>query len=277
MAAATTTATKPAAPSKTEAAYNADPTFNGVTLTFGEIEALWIKANPTQAAWAPLMAGIAEAESGGRTGALNDAGTTTGSSADYSVGLWQINYLGSLLSGRTAEYGSPGYLQQNPLAQAQAAGALLGNGAGIRNWEGDPVGQYFMSSGTAPTLASVLSVVNQKGYDTTDAANPPNLTAVELTSWTSDASGEAGALGQSIAGASELGGVLNAVGGVTSTISGLSKIESDLTNKQWWIRVGEFAGGVALVVGGIAILITTSKTGQEIKADAPDLALAAAA
>jgi hypothetical protein len=277
MAASTTTGTKPATPSKTEVAYNADPAFNGVTLTFGEIEALWIKANPTQAAWAPLMAGIAEAESGGRTGALNDAGTTTGSSADYSVGLWQINYLGSLLSGRTAEYGSPGYLQQNPLAQAQAAGALLGNGAGIRNWEGDPVGQYFMSSGTAPTLASVLSVVNQKGYDTTDAANPPNLTAVELTSWTSDASGEAGALGQSIAGASELGGVLNAAGGVTSTISGLSKIESDLTNKQWWIRVGEFAGGVALVVGGIAILITTSKTGQEIKADAPDLALAAAA
>lgn len=267
----TTTATT-TAPSKTEAAYNADPTYQGQTLTFGEIEALWIKANPTQAAWAPLMAGIAEAESGGRTGALNDAGTTTGASADYSVGLWQINYLGSLLTGRTQEYGSPGYLQQNPLAQAQAAGALLGNGAGISNWEGDPVGQYFMNSSSAPSVSQVLAVVSQKGYDQTQAFDPSTVTSAQLTSITNPIGEGAGIIGQTIEGGDKAIGDAAAkalgLGGATSALNSVDGLIGWISTPDNWKRAGVFVGGIALVVGGIILFVATSKTGQTAVSDA---------
>jgi hypothetical protein len=276
VATATKTTTAPAASIKNVAAYNANPSYNGATLTFGQIEALWIKANPTQALWAPLMAGIALAESGGRTGALNDAGTTTGASADYSVGLWQINYLGSMLQGRTAEYGSPGYLQQNPLAQAQAAGALLGNGAGISNWEGDPVGQYFMSSSTPPSVTQVTSVLSQQGRDTTDAFDPSTVSQAQLTGFINSIpvvgsiAGGIAALAPGDIGSTAIGVTPSA--GITSWTQGLEDIEGWLINPSNWDRIGQVIGGGILVIVGLAILVSGSKAGQEIESAAPLLA-----
>jgi hypothetical protein len=89
------------------------------------------------------MAAVAIVESGGNTGALNDDPGT----GDYSVGLWQINYYGDLLQPRTAEFGSPANLQADPNAQAAAAISLLGNGAGITNWEGDAAGKQALNNG----------------------------------------------------------------------------------------------------------------------------------
>ena len=115
------------------------------TLTFGQIEDLWI-ANGGSPGWAPLAAGIAMAESGGRTDALNtDAGT-----GDYSVGLWQINYFGSLLGPRTASYGSPATLRADPNAQARAAVNLSGNGANWGPWRTDRAWQAWTSAGSPP-------------------------------------------------------------------------------------------------------------------------------
>jgi hypothetical protein len=55
---------------------------------------------------------------------------------DYSVGLFQINYYGNLLPGRTKEYGSPQLLQSSPQAQANAAYQLAGGNelVGLQNW-----------------------------------------------------------------------------------------------------------------------------------------------
>ena len=134
------------------------------TLTFNQIEAIWI-ANGGSVQWAPTMAAIALAESGGRTTALNNNPST----GDYSVGLWQINYFQGLLGPRTAEYGSPAALQGNANLQAQAAIKLLGNnGAGISNWKGDPIGNY-VQSGQPLSLANAVSLLNQKGIGTNTA------------------------------------------------------------------------------------------------------------
>jgi hypothetical protein len=110
-------------------------------LTFSQLEQLWV-ANGGSQTWAPTMAAVALVESGGNTGVINDDPNT----GDYSVGLWQINYYGDLYNGRAQEFGTPANLQADPNAQARAAVSLLGNGAGITNWEGDPVGKYVIGN-----------------------------------------------------------------------------------------------------------------------------------
>jgi len=121
-------------------------------LTFGQIEDLWI-ANGGSPGWAPLAAGIAMAESGGDPGALNNNSST----GDYSVGLWQINYFGSLLAPRTASYGSPSTLQADPNAQARAAVALSNNGANWGPWRTDRAWQAWTSAGS-PSMPNSTTV-----------------------------------------------------------------------------------------------------------------------
>lgn len=103
-------------------------------LSYKTIEDLWIKAggDPKKA---PVMAAIAIAESGGRTTALNDT------PPDYSVGLWQINYYGSMRAGRTREFGSPSALMASPAAQARAAVAIERQ-QGLTAWSTYSSGAY---------------------------------------------------------------------------------------------------------------------------------------
>jgi hypothetical protein len=147
------------------------------TLTFGQIETLWVQ-NGGSPAWAPLMAGIAMAESSGSTTALNNDPAT----GDYSVGLWQINYFGSLLAPRTAEYGSPGDLLNDPNAQASAAVKLFGNGAGASNWQGDAAYQAWADAGkpTTPTSTTVQQWLAAAGISTGGTA--ASLSALDNTS-----------------------------------------------------------------------------------------------
>src|SRR6478609_6555680 len=64
---------------------------------------------------------IALAESGGRTGALNDHG-------EYSVGLWQINVRAD--SARASTWGN----LNDPRANARAAYAISRHGLDMRPW-----------------------------------------------------------------------------------------------------------------------------------------------
>lgn len=136
-------------------------------MNLAQIESLWTSQGGDPR-WAPLMAGIALAESSGDTTALNN----TPSTGDYSVGLWQINYYGPLLPGRTAEYGSPSTLQGSPPAQAKAAIALFGNGAGASNWTNDRVWNQWKAAGFPqyPSTATVTGWVNAAGVGTGSAS-----------------------------------------------------------------------------------------------------------
>lgn len=73
---------------------------------------------------------IAGCESGYNPQILNNNPST----GDYSVGLFQINYFGSLLGPRTAAYGSPSQLQNDPQAQARAAYSISNGGANFTPW-----------------------------------------------------------------------------------------------------------------------------------------------
>lgn len=121
-------------------------------LTEAQLEGLWLQAGG-QASLAPTMAAIAEAESSGNTTALNDNPATK----DYSVGPWQINYYGSLLAPRTAEFGSPNELLANPLLDAKAAVSLAAGGQGLSNWSTYNSGAYRGYLGALGSTAPPIS------------------------------------------------------------------------------------------------------------------------
>jgi hypothetical protein len=184
------------------------PTSNPVGFT--QLENLWIAAGGSRSL-APTAAAIAYAESSGNPNALNN----TPSTGDYSVGLWQINYFGSLYPGRAARYGPPTALlgAQGELANAKAAVDLAGpTGAGFTNWTTYRTGAY----------KSFL------GFDTS------------------------GALGSSSGGPLDTaaGGVTGAVKGVTGTIGSVS----DAFKFIFSYRFLEILGGGLLILLGLYIL-----------------------
>lgn len=84
-----------------------------------------------------ILTAVGGAESGWNVNALNnDPGT-----GDYSVGVWQINYYGSLMASRTAQFGAPSALIGNLAAQAAAAAAIY-HEQGLGAWTTYTRGSY---------------------------------------------------------------------------------------------------------------------------------------
>jgi murein DD-endopeptidase MepM/ murein hydrolase activator NlpD len=95
-------------------------------------------------------------------------------------------------------------------------------------------------------------------------------------------------------GATEQGqDFLNAISGATATLTGtnatlvfnpldplgiggvageFSKVASKLSSFQFWLRVGEFALGLGLLVGGLALFVATSKEGEKAIGTAAEIA-----
>jgi hypothetical protein len=81
-----------------------------------------------------------------------------------------------------------------------------------------------------------------------------------------------------------LGAVAGLATGGTSTnglLSGLSGLETgvdtvltDITSAAFWERIGLFGLGVAFIIGGIVLFVSTTKTGQTVESDAAVAAVA---
>lgn len=98
----------------------------GASYSFGDLEALWVKAGGRRAA-APIMAHIAQAESGGNPMARNPSGAS---------GLWQI--LGQVVSGNIFD----------PLVNARNAISKSGNGRNLHPWDASRAAwQRFVGTG----------------------------------------------------------------------------------------------------------------------------------
>src|ERR1035437_3738056 len=126
------------------------------TLTFGQLESLWV-GNGGDPNWAPTMAGIAFMESGGNYLSVQQGQpyATTG------WGLWQITPGNS-----EPKVGTDNQLLDQNL-NAQAALAKFAS-QGIGAWAGDPVGGQSVGGQPVP-FATVLSIVQRKGFSTADA------------------------------------------------------------------------------------------------------------
>ena len=223
-------------------------------LSYQQIENLWTN-NGGDPRWAPLMAAIAEAESSGHPGVLNDTPTT----GDYSVGLWQINFYGGN-AGRATQGvygGGPGMgyqavaakLANDPNQQAKAAVSLFANGAGAGNWAGDAAWKSWHANGAPayPTQAQIASW----GAATSSGAGTPYT-------------GGAGAGGATSGGSPNLPpglGFDTPVGHVT-LVTGQQEIEI----KGWFLMI---SGAVVAAVGLAVVLASIgleSKAGQLVNA-----------
>lgn len=86
-----------------------------------------------------ILTAIGSAESSLDWTVINDTPAT----GDYSVGIFQINYYGSLYSGRAAEFGTPAQLVAGgPGVQARAALAIAFGSGGYTNWSTYNSGAY---------------------------------------------------------------------------------------------------------------------------------------
>jgi hypothetical protein len=90
------------------------------------------------AADAAVFAAIGTAESSLDLSVIND----TPSTGDYSVGAWQINYLGSLYASRVAAFGTPKQLILNGLTAQVRAAITLWRESGFRPWSTFNSGAY---------------------------------------------------------------------------------------------------------------------------------------
>lgn len=97
---------------------------------------------------ANIAAAIGTAESSLDLSVIND----TPSTGDYSVGVWQINYLGSLYASRSAEFGTPKQLIQGGLISQAKAMHTLWRQSGFYPWSTYVSGAYkqYLKGGTAP-------------------------------------------------------------------------------------------------------------------------------
>lgn len=87
---------------------------------------------------AATFAAIGTAESGLDYRVINDTPAT----GDYSVGIWQINYFGSLYAGRAHDYGTPQQLVEGGLTRQFYAAMGIYHGQGFRAWSTYNNGAY---------------------------------------------------------------------------------------------------------------------------------------
>lgn len=220
-------------------------------LTYAQIEQLWI-ANGGPPQWAPTMAGIALAESGGNTTSLNNNAAT----GDSSAGLWQINYFGSLGPSRTAAFGTQASLLNDPNAQAKAAISILNGGSGISAWKGDKVGN-FAQNGTPLSDATVQSLITKYSL----GGGGPGLAEQALD-----------ALGGQANDATF--GLAGDAGGVAGLASDADTLITDVSSAAFWKRVGMGYLGASLVILGFVVLFESTDTGRKITVDAAKAAAA---
>lgn len=62
---------------------------------------------------------------------------------------------------------------------------------------------------------------------------------------------------------------------IVSWADALGTLLSDLISANWWKRVGLFSAGAVLVVAGVVLFVSTTKTGERVESDAIEGAVAA--
>lgn len=181
--------------------------------------------------------GISESE--GNSTVINNTPAT----GDYSVGWFQINYFGPLRASRTARYGPPEQLAQDRHAQAAAAWDLSNHGTNFGPWVGDVINGKLRKN--TPLAQQIVSeAMTQPQQATLISTNPVPIIA--------------GAVGGPIVGA--IAGSGNPISSAAGALGTIGHLASVLANPHFWLRVGEFVAGLALIFMGALWLISESKS-----------------
>jgi hypothetical protein len=186
---------------------------------------------------------IAQAES---SGVVNSTNHNTNGTTD--AGLWQVN------SGSHPEY-DQNRLKTDPTYAAQAAYAISKGGTDWSQWT-------TLHNGSAQAaLPAAEAAVAQN-----DPALKANISNAGF--WTDLGGGVenyflggggipgiGGAIGGAIGG-----GQIPGVGSLTSGLSGLGSLIGNLTSGAFWLRIGEGAAAVGLVIVGLMLIFRKDVT-----------------
>lgn len=182
-----------------------------------------------------VMAAIAMAESGGRTGAHN------ATPPDDSYGLWQINMLGDMGPARRKSFGiSKNTDLYNPLINAQAAKKIQGS-QGLAAWSTYTNGAYRRYMGKAEVVQADWWDDFKKGFGDGFDFGP----GVE-DFWDGGTENDPGL--------SDVPGVEQ----LTDLVDFFAKAGNWISDPTNWIRIAYVIGGAALVIGGLVLVARTT-------------------
>lgn len=225
-----------------------DAQYQGQTLTFAQLEQVWIQNNPQYAKLAPLMAAIALAESGGNSGIAN---TCDNNGTQTSWGLWQIS-LGN--------HNPPAPNWNDPNVNAQLAAQKL-QSQGLNAWRGDAVftsGQYVNYVGNSFPTGPISN-------DSGAPAQPP----IGMSQLTAAGQGPGGPFGAGPI--SQPQSNTNARKCVMSLPIPSNLLGGKFTTCIWYdswthglIGVTAIVGGGLIVLVGLGALLVSSKTGRQM-------------
>lgn len=225
----------------------------GRSYSFSQLQQLWIQAggHPQDA---PLMAGIALAESSGNPWAFNNK------PPDLSGGLWQINYYGSNAAPRTALWGPQSNLvgdsPQQALENAKAAVYLLYNtDSHLDNWRGDAAYNIYTNAGGGQSGVAAV-VKNYGGSPSFETGNTGGFSGVTGYNPNSPIGSAVG----STVGAAE--GAYNAGKTVYNAAKSTADFLGQLSNPNLWIRIAEVVGGIMLT--GLGLYVTVKDMGMNV-------------
>lgn len=161
----------------------------------------------------------------------------------FEPGTWKDNGGGS--NGIPSTVGAATWQQQVQVF----VNASKGNNFGA--W-GPDLGGGYGYSGPPKAGSAVANKIAQNG-----AAWAKNV---------ADPTGEIGQIEQAATGAGAAvanyatGGLFGDASGAVSSVGGLI---TDITSRSFWQRIGEFALGAALIIGGLVLFVATSKPGED--------------
>jgi hypothetical protein len=206
-----------------------------------------------------VMTALAGREAKWDPTALNNNPNT----GDYSVGLFQINYFGSLLPGRTAEYGAPSTLLSNPQDQANAAYKLVG-GNSLSNLQ-----PWALTSSPASGVTPVGSTASI-GKNTLAPYMPSSIAAVSEVGTFGPASASQIGQASSWPGASPIGNALTSGGNTSVAQAQAATAAAAASSGEGCSSKGNVFG-----TGGVAGVGSFSFTYCELKALIGGLTIAA--
>lgn len=176
-----------------------------MSLSFAQLERLWV-ANGGNPKWAPLMAGVAIAESGGTpTAAWNTTRGSTASRADAgaygATGLWQIEWPSHQALQRSKTNTATRAQLFTPTVNAKLAVALFATGKGWTNWCTSQSCDSAMSRWRGAGFPKFPSAKTVQKWITGSGGTP--ATATTLNPFATHTPTKGGATGQTTGGNSD--------------------------------------------------------------------------
>lgn len=208
-----------------------------------------------------LATAVGMAESTGNATVINDNPKTQ----DYSVGVWQINYFGSLYNGRSAQFGPPSSLQNGP-SNAAAAYSVSNGGTNFTPWSTFKNGAYLyylpqaivaanqvQGGNSKVTTASVTSFAQSQGGPTA-ATSTAGGTAGTSTSGSPYVPAHTGADIPACAGQPDIFSIDVKVTTLTLTACTAQKL----------LGATYIVGGGLLCLGGVVLMIAVGVKGRKV-------------